>query len=195
MFRKDLLLLLLLVLCIAMSPGSARANGVDAAFADVGDYIIGPGDVLDINVWKDETLTRLSIVRPDGFITFPLLGEVRASGKSVLQLKTEMEGKLTRYVPDIILSLDIKQANSMIIYVIGRVNKPDRFNLNSDVNVLQALATAGGLQIYAKRDKIKIFREENGKTKILPFDYDEVVEGKRLEQNVRLRKGDVVVVP
>jgi len=195
MFRKDLLLLLLLGLCIAISPGSARANGVDAVFADVGDYIIGPGDVLDINVWKDETLTRLSIVRPDGFITFPLLGEVRASGKSVLQLKTEMEGKLTRYVPDIILSLDIKQANSMIIYVIGRVNKPDRFNLNSDVNVLQALATAGGLQIYAKRDKIKIFREENGKTKILPFDYDEVVEGKRLEQNVRLRKGDVVVVP
>jgi polysaccharide export outer membrane protein len=195
MVRKRWPFILLIILVIVISHSPAKANGVDASLANVGDYIIGAGDVLDINVWKDETLTRLTIVRPDGFISFPLLGEIRAAGKSVSQLKTEMEGKLTRYVPDIILSLDIKQVNSMIIYVIGRVNKPDRFNLNADVNVLQALATAGGLQIYAKRDKIKIFREENGKMKILPFDYDEVVEGKRLEQNVRLKKGDVVVVP
>ena len=195
MLRKKWMFILLLGLLIAISPAPPRAQGAGAPLSDVGDYIIGAGDVLDINVWKDETLTRLSIVRPDGFISYPLLGEVRAAGKSIAQLKTEMEGKLVRYVPDIILSLDIKQTNSMIIYVIGRVNKPDRFSLTSDINVLQALATAGGLQIYAKRDKIKIFREENGKTKIFPFDYDEVVEGKRLEQNVRLKKGDVVVVP
>lgn len=197
MLRIKWMFLLLAGLFIVVSPLPVRAEaaGVVKAGADAGNYIIGPGDVLDISVWKDETLTRLAIVRPDGFISFPLLGEIRASGKSLSQLKTEMEDKLTRYVPDIILSMDVKQINSMIIYVIGRVNSPGRFNLNADINVLQALATAGGLQIYAKRDKIKIFREENGKTKILPFNYDDIVEGKWLELNVRLKKGDVVVVP
>ncbi|MFH2075029.1 MAG: polysaccharide biosynthesis/export family protein [Pseudomonadota bacterium] len=204
MLRKRWIVILLagLFLVISLSPAcvdeAGAAPGTPAlpkTLVDVGDYIIGPGDVLDISVWKDEALTRIPIVRPDGFIAFPLIGDIRAAGKSVLQLKTEMEGKLVRYVPDIVLFLDIKQANSMIIYVIGRVNTPGRFNLNTDVNVLQALATAGGLNIFAKRDKIKIFREENGKTKLIPFEYDEVVEGKRLEQNVRLKKGDVVVVP
>ena len=106
-----------------------------------------------------------------------------------------MEGKLVRYVPDIVLSLDVRQANSMLIYVIGRVNKPDSFNLNANINVLQALSTAGGLNVFAKRNKIKIFREENGKTLIFPFEYDKIVKGENLEQNIRLKKGDIVVVP
>ena len=204
MFRTKWMFILLagLFIGISHSPSwaadaalAAGASSLPKAVAAVSDYVIGPGDVLDISVWKDETLTRLTIVRPDGFITFPLIGDLVAGGKSVPQLRTELEGKLARYVPDSILSLDIKQVNSMIIYVIGKVNGPGRFNLNVDINVLQALATAGGLQIYAKRDKIKIFRERNGKIEILPFNYDDIVEGKQLEQNIRLKKGDVVVVP
>ena len=158
-------------------------------------YIIGPGDVLDISVWKDEALTRSCVVRPDGFISFPLIGDVLAAGRTSSQLKSEMEGRLTRYVPGVTLSLEIKQINSMIIYVIGKVNNPGRFILNVDVNVLQALAIAGGLNIYAKRNKIKIFRHGSNETTIYPFEYDEVVEGKRLEQNIYLRRGDVVVIP
>ena len=158
-------------------------------------YLIGPGDVLDISVWKDEALTRSCVVRPDGFISFPLIGDVLAAGRTSSQLKSEMEGRLTRYVPGVTLSLEIKQINSMIIYVIGKVNNPGRFILNVDVNVLQALAIAGGLNIYAKRNKIKIFRHGSNETTIYPFEYDEVVEGKRLEQNIYLRRGDVVVIP
>ena len=158
-------------------------------------YLIGPGDVLDISVWKDEALTRSCVVRPDGFISFPLVGDVLAAGKTPSQLKAMMEERLTRYVPEVTLSMEIKQINSMIIYVIGKVNNPGRFILNVDVNVLQALAIAGGLNIYAKRNKIKIFRHGSNETTIYPFEYDEVVEGKRLEQNIYLRRGDVVVIP
>ncbi|MEM2983406.1 MAG: polysaccharide biosynthesis/export family protein [Candidatus Bathyarchaeia archaeon] len=159
------------------------------------DYIIGPGDVLDISVWKDETLTRSVVVLPDGKISFPLIGEVMASGKTVAQLKKEIEGRLSAFVPDVTLSFEVRQVNSMLIYVIGRVNNPGRFLLNTNINVLQALSMAGGLTPFAKRDKIKIFRHEGDKTQIFKFQYDDIVEGKNLEQNILLKRGDVVVVP
>ncbi|MGD0168231.1 MAG: polysaccharide biosynthesis/export family protein [Smithella sp.] len=160
-----------------------------------GDYIIGPGDVLDISVWKDEALTRSCVVRPDGFISFPLIGDVRASGKTSQQLKLEMERRLIRYVPGLTLSLEIKQINSMIVYVIGKVNIPGRFVVNANIDVLQALSTAGGLNPFAKENNIKIFRKDKDETTIFPFQYDKVVDGKRLEQNIQLNRGDIVVVP
>ena len=160
-----------------------------------GDYIIGPGDVLDISVWKDEALTRSCVVRPDGFISFPLIGDVRASGKTSQQLKLEIESRLIRYVPGLTLSLEIKQINSMIVYVIGKVNIPGRFVVNANIDVLQALSTAGGLNPFAKENNIKIFRKDKDETTIFPFQYDKVVDGKRLEQNIQLNRGDIVVVP
>ena len=159
------------------------------------DYQIGPGDVLDISIWKDEALTRTLLVMPDGTISFPLIGTIKAEGKTIGMLREEMIGKITQYVNDPILSVEVKQVNSMLIYVIGRVNKPDRFVLNTNINVLQALSMAGGLNPFAIRDKIKIFRHDGGKTRILDFRYDDVTEGKRLEQNIWLKRGDVIVVP
>jgi polysaccharide export outer membrane protein len=159
------------------------------------DYVIGPGDILDISVWKDETLTRTSVVLPDGKISFPLIGEVVAGGKTVAQLKQELEKKLVRFVPDIVLSVEVKQCNSMLIYVIGRVNSPGRFALNANVNVLQALAIAGGLNPFAKQDDIKIFRHAGGKTQIFPFRYSQVADGDHLEQNIMLSQGDLILVP
>jgi polysaccharide export outer membrane protein len=159
------------------------------------DYLIGPGDILEISVWKEEALTRQTVVRPDGFISFPLIGDVLVAGKSTDQLKAEMGKKLGSYVLDASVTVDVKQINSMIIFVTGKVNSPGRFNVNSNIDVLQALVTAGGLNVFAKRSDIKVFRKENGKTKIFFFDYDDVVEGKRLEQNIRLQRGDIVIVP
>jgi polysaccharide export outer membrane protein len=179
-------------------PVSGNAGSVLQAPADkpVGTgYLIGPGDVLDISVWKDEALTRSCVVRPDGFISFPLIGEMQAAGRTVSQLKSDLEGKLSHYVPDVTLSLEVKQINSLIIYVIGKVNNPGRFILNVDTNVLQALATAGGLNIFANRNQIKILRHGSNETRIYPFEYDEVISGKSLEQNIHLERGDVVVVP
>ncbi len=176
-------------------PASA-VSGV-AAGADFGpDYRMGPGDVLDIVVWKDEALTKSVTVLPDGKVSFPLIGEVRAMGRTVADIKQEVADKISPYVPNPTLSVEVRQVNSMLIYVIGRVNTPGRFALNTNVNVLQALAMAGGLNPFAKRDKIKIFRYEGGGLPLIfAFDYDDVVDGKRLQQNIVLRRGDVVVVP
>jgi polysaccharide export outer membrane protein len=189
MGTKRVFLFLLLALLSLSFPLTLRADEKEV------DYIVGPGDVLDISVWKDETLTRSVVVLPDGKISFPLIGEVMARGKTVSQLKKEIEKKLSPFVPDITLSFEVRQVNSMLIYVIGRVNNPGRFPLNVNVNVLQALSMSGGLTPYAKRDKIKIFRQEGEKTHIYNFHYDSVVEGKNLEQNIILIRGDVIVVP
>ncbi|HUJ16762.1 MAG TPA: polysaccharide biosynthesis/export family protein [Nitrospirota bacterium] len=179
----------------ALAAGLGEPTPSPAAGIAEQGYLIGPGDVLDISVWKDEALTRSCVVRPDGFISFPLIGDIPTADKTVFELKSEMEGKLKRFVPEVVLSIDVKQINSMIIYVIGKVNSPGRFMLGVDVNVLQALATAGGLNVFAKGRKIRIFRHGSNETTIFPFDYDEVVDGTHLEQNIHLKRGDVVVVP
>lgn len=179
----------LFLIIILMASSVVRAAEGDK------DYVIGPGDILDISVWKDETLTKSVVVLTDGKISFPLIGEVVAGGKTVVQLKKEMEEKISPYVPNVTLSLEVKQVNSMLIYVIGRVNTPGRFILNMNVNVLQALAMAGGCNPFAKRNQIKVFRQEGDKTHIFSFEYDGVVDGKHLEQNIMLKRGDVVVVP
>ena len=159
------------------------------------DYIIGPGDVLDISVWKVEELTKTVTVLPDDRIAFPLVGQVTAGGKTVNELSRELEKKLQKFVPDLNLSVMVQQVNSMVVYVIGRVNNPGRFVLNANASVLQALAMAGGLNPFAEGGKIKIFRKQQNGTKIVRFDYDDVVEGKDLGQNITLIRGDVIVVP
>ncbi|MCB2184569.1 MAG: polysaccharide export protein [Desulfobulbaceae bacterium] len=167
----------------------------DMAILQKEQYKIGVGDVLDISVWKDEAQTKTVIVLPDGTISFPLIGQVVAEGKTVVQLREEITQKVSRYVPDPVLTVIVQQINSMLIYVIGKVNNPGRFVLNTNVNVLQALTMAGGLNPFAKREKITIMREEPEGTKIFTFNYDDVSEGKNLDQNITLRRGDVVVAP
>ena len=162
----------------------------------VPEYRIGPGDVLSIEVWKDPALTRLVTVLPDGMISFPLIGELTAGDRTVAELKKEIESKITRYVPDSPLTVEVRQINSLHVYVLGRVNAPGRFVLTSNVTVLQALAIAGGPNAFANRSEIRVLRQEGGKTVRSPaFDYDDVTAGKHLETNVLLRRGDVVFVP
>lgn len=195
MKRRKGIVFALMLGCLVVLPavcGIAPAAG-ETPFA--GDYVIGPGDVLHIAVWKDEALTRQVVVLPDGRIGFPLIGQVTAAGKTVAEISKEIEQKLARFVPGVELSVVVQQTGSMLVYVIGKVNSPGRFTIASDVNVLQALAMAGGLNPFAKRGDIRIFREAGGGTQVFPFDYDTVAEGKDPRQNIRLRKGDVVVVP
>jgi len=191
---KRALLLFVIIGSLVLVAAPLRASEEAAAWPQQA-YIIGPGDVLDISVWKDEALTKLVTVLPDGKISFPLIGEIIAGGKTVQQLSRELESKLHRFVPDVNLSVLVARVNSMLIYVVGRVNKPGMFEINTSVNVLQALAMGGGLNPFAKRDKIKIFRKKGDQTRVFPFDYDEVTKGENLEQNIVLERGDVIVVP
>jgi polysaccharide export outer membrane protein len=159
------------------------------------DYQIGPGDQLNIEVWKDKDLARLVTVLPDGKVAYPMVGEVVAAGKTVAQLQREIEGKLSLYVKDAVITVEVRQVNSLQIYVLGRVKTPGRSLMTSNIDVLQALAIAGGPDQFAKLSKIRVFRREGRKTVIIPFDYEDVIAGKNLESNILLRRGDVVIVP
>jgi len=178
------------------APKAAVQTAAQEALSSYGpDYLIGPGDILDISVWKEEALTKAVVVLPDGKISFPLIGQVDAAGRTVDDLKQEISKRIVKFAPKEEVNIEVKQVNSMLVYVIGRVNQPGRFVLNTDVNVLQALAMAGGLNPFAKRGDIKIFREAGGGTKVMFFDYDTVADGKDTKQNIRLMRGDVIVVP
>jgi polysaccharide export outer membrane protein len=159
------------------------------------DYQIGPGDQLSIEVWKDRDLARLVTVLPDGKVAYPMVGEVVAAGMTVAQLQKEIERKLSLFVKDAVITVEVRQVNSFQIYVLGRVKTPGRFVLSSNVDVLQALATAGGPDQFAKLSRIRIFRRAGKNTVIIPFDYDDVIAGKKPELNILLQRGDVVIVP
>jgi polysaccharide export outer membrane protein len=200
MKRKSLTLTLLICFLIAVTTPWAADKASESkakwsAWVALEGYTIGAGDVLNISVWDNEALTKAVTVLPDGKIFFPLIGEIGAEGKTVSLLKKELEVKISAFVPNPNLSVMVQQLNSMLIYVIGKVNNPGRFVLNTNVDVLQALAMAGGLNPFAKRNDIKIFRKTKEMTKIFEFEYDDVTDGKNLKQNIQLKRGDVVVVP
>jgi polysaccharide export outer membrane protein len=185
-----------LLLSTAIAAEKGRQVGpASGALLEPPDYRIGPGDVLEISVWKDASLTRQVVVLPDGRIDFPLVGHFVAMGRTTRELKTEMEAKLVRYIPEPLLTVIVQQPVSMRIYVIGKVNRPGHFVLSGNLNVMQALAMAGGMNTFAKANDIQIYREEGAHTVAFPFAYDKVSEGKRMEQNIVLRRGDVIVVP
>jgi len=180
-----------LALSLASLAGAAQVSG-DAA-AQV--YRIGPEDVLEISVWKEDGLRREVLVRPDGGLSFPLVGEIDAAGKTAAQIREELAARLGKYIPDPVVSVSVLKIASNKIYVIGKVNKPGEFVTGRYVDVLQALSMAGGLTPYAAEDSIKIMRKEDGRDLVLPFEYGAVRRGGKLEQNVTLKAGDVVVVP
>jgi polysaccharide export outer membrane protein len=159
------------------------------------DYVIGPGDQLGVTVWRDDMLTRTALVLPDGKIQFPLIGELVVGGKTVGEVKKELVEKLASYVVDADISVEVKQSSSLFIYIIGRVNAPGRQMLVADTTILQALAMAGGLNPFASEDKIKIFRQQKDSTLVYKFRYSYVSAGKHLEDNILLKRGDVIVVP
>ncbi len=158
-------------------------------------YLVQPGDVLLVSVWKEEDLTQQVIVRPDGQITFPLVGEAAAAGNSIESLRLLIADRLHKYIPDPVVTVSVQQLIGNTVYVIGKVNRPGVFPIVRNVDVMQALSMAGGTSTYAALNDIKILRRENGKLRAMSFKYAEVEKGKRLEQNIVLRAGDVVVVP
>lgn len=159
------------------------------------DYTIGPGDVLEISVWRDESLNRKVVVPPDGVISFPLIGDINTTGMTVNALRNNVTKRLQEYVQDAVVTVMLLEINSMNAYVIGKVKKPGAFPILIDTNVMQILSMAGGLNPFASEKNIHILRKSGDKTLKLPFNYKEVLNGKNMEQNIVLQPGDVVVVP
>jgi len=183
---------LAVVLCLIATPYTV-SHAVEKSAAQL--YRLQPGDVLQVSVWKEEDLNNAVIVRPDGRINFPLVGEAQASGSSVEELRQLIAEKLEKYIPDPVVSVSIQQLSGNVVYVIGKVNRPGEFPIVRNIDVMQALSMAGGTSTYAALNDIKILRRENGKLRAMSFKYAEVEKGKRLEQNLLLQAGDVVVVP
>ena len=167
-----------------------------AAPADTaGSYLIQPGDVLEISVWREENLLKQVIVRPDGGLSYPLVGDIHAAGSSVESLQQEVTERLKKYIPDPVVSVAIQQLNGNKVYVIGKVARPGEFVANRYMDVVQALSVAGGMTPYAADNKIKVLRRTNGQLKAIPFRYGDIEKGEDLEQNIMLQSGDVVLVP
>ncbi len=169
----------------------AEENGDSAISA----YQIQPGDLLGVSVWKEEDMSQSVVVRPDGFITFPLVGEIQAAGDSIETLRLLITERLNKYIPDPVVTVSVQDLAGNTVYVLGHVNRPGVFPMVRNIDVMQALSMAGGTATYAALNKIKILRRENGKLTAIPFEYGDVEKGKHLEQNILLKAGDVVVVP
>ena len=158
-------------------------------------YIIGPNDVLDINVWKENDISRTVPVRPDGKISLPLLNDVQAAGLTPMQLQSAVTESLKKFISDPQVTVIVKEVNSRRVYVLGEVLRPGAFAMLPNMTVLQAVSTAGGFSQYAKMGGIYVLRTENGHQVTFPFNYKEVIRGKGADQNIILKPGDTIVVP
>ncbi len=167
----------------------------EPAFTPAPEYRIGPEDVLEIFVWKEPDLQREVLVRPDGGISFPLAGDLEAAGKTPVEVQEELTRRLQKYIPDAVVTVTVTKVAGYRIFVVGKVTKPGQFVVGRYVNVLQALTLAGGLTPYASENKIKIVRKKGDGEITFPFHYSDVKKGRRLEENILLQSGDVVVVP
>jgi len=159
------------------------------------EYKIGAQDVLNIDVWKEPEITRTVPVRPDGKITLPLINDVQAAGLTPMELAHTIRDELKKYLNDPQVSVTVQQINSQRVYVTGEVVHPGAFPLLPSMTVLEALTSAGGFTQFARTKNIYVLRMESGKQSKLPFNYKEVINGKKPADNIQLKPGDTIVVP
>jgi polysaccharide export outer membrane protein len=157
-------------------------------------YVIGAEDVLSIVVWREKEISSDVIVRPDGMISLPLLRDVQAAGYTPEQLAEIIEKAALKFVTDSDTTVIVKQINSRKVFVLGEVAKPGVFPLTTEMNVLQLISAVGGLNEYADKGNITIIRNENGTERRHKFNYNEVISGKKLQQNIMLQPNDTVLV-
>jgi polysaccharide biosynthesis/export protein len=188
-------------------PPAAPANQAPSAMPDpnraaiesstpAGDYRIGPEDILHIIVWKNDAMSRVVLVRPDGFISLPLLNDVQAAGLTPIQLRDVLNRRLAEYMPSPEVSVIVNDVRSFKVSVIGEVIRPGRYDLKSATTALDVLAAAGGFNPFANRTRIVVLRPNGGgPMKRIPFNYNKVVSSGGEQENIYLQPGDIVLVP
>jgi polysaccharide biosynthesis/export protein len=162
------------------------------------EYVVGVGDLLRVNVWRDQDLTVESRVRPDGAVTLPLLGEVKAAGRTPSQIRREITEKLAvLYKSETLnVTVGIPEVKSYVFTVSGNAEKPGRYTAESYVTVVEALSLAGGPNRYAETRRILVMRKDaNGRLRQIPIDYETLKTGKRMDQNIVILSGDVILIP
>jgi len=177
-----------LIAAAALGTFSVLAHGADI-------YLLQPGDILTVSVWKETDLSSDVLVRPDGGISMPLAGEVDAAGHTAEDVRTTIEQRLRKYIPDPTVAVIVKQTMGNQIFVIGKVNKPGNYPINRPVDVVQALSLAGGMTPFAATNDIRILRRAGEEEVTMRFRYGDIEHGRNLAQNIILHSGDTVVVP
>jgi polysaccharide export outer membrane protein len=159
------------------------------------DYVIGPEDVLGVIFWREPDMSGDVTVRPDGRITIPVVGEMQAVGRKPDVLQAEIAAAATKYISSVNVVVVVRAIHSRKVFVTGRVTNPGAYPLMQPLTVMQAIALAGGLTEFADSKGVLILRLENGRSRAIPFNYQDISRGKSLDQNVLLQPGDTVVVP
>ena len=163
---------------------------------DDAGYGLNAGDVLQVSIWREPELSREVLVRPDGKINFPLVGDVMAAGRTPEAVQADIVERLEEFIPDAVATVAVVNVAGNKIYVLGKVLRPGEFMASSRLDIMQALAMAGGLNQFAAGNKIKVLRrDENGRQRAIAFRYSDVEDGNSLETNILLNSGDIVIVP
>jgi polysaccharide export outer membrane protein len=158
-------------------------------------YVVGDSDIIRVNVWKEPEVSQTAVVRTDGNISLPLINEVKVSGMTPLQIQDMVAEKLKGFLNNPQVTVTVIEIRSKRAFITGEVARPGTYSLNAQTTVLQLIAQAGGFTPFAKKDSIVVLRTEDGRQSRLKFKYNEVVQGKKTDQNIALHPGDTVVVP
>lgn len=190
---KRITFILVAVLLVALPAMAGERDATNTV--SFGEYKVGPEDILQIHVWSDEQLSPQVVVRPDGKISLPLVGEVMCAGRSVEEIRLEVERKIKTYVPDTPVSVMVLEVNSPKVYIIGKVNSPGMYIMGHHMSITQALALAQGFNPFAETYNVLLIRGTGTNQITYEYNYDDLARGKDLLQNVQLMPGDTIVVP
>jgi polysaccharide export outer membrane protein len=158
-------------------------------------FVIGPEDVLGILFWREADVSGDVTVRPDGRVTLPLIGDITAAGVTPSALRDQIQAAFAKYLTDPNVTVVVRQINSRKVYITGEVIRPGAYPLTGPRTVMQLISLAGGVTQFAKSDSISILRPEQGKTRAFVFNYQDVAQGRNVQQNIQLQPGDTIVVP
>ncbi len=197
-FKSGINAVIAIVITTLMLISSFASAQIEEQAQETGTYKINAGDVLSLQVWNEPSLSSEQFsVRPDGFVSIPVIGELQAGQKTVTELQQLIAEGLSRYLkdsPTVVIS--VLASNGNLVYVLGKVGRPGAFPINGPMDVTQALAFAGGLNSFAAENKIKILRRnEEGVQRAIRFKYGQIKDGDKLENNIVLKSGDVILVP
>jgi polysaccharide export outer membrane protein len=196
MIIRAFIFLISLAFCVTQEPAHANEQNLAQSNTNINGYTILPGDLLHINVWKEEGLDKEVVVLPDGSITFPLVGTIHVTGMHPQLLQIKIGERLSKMIPDATVTVIVKAPLGHKVSVLGEVREPQDVLLRRRMGVMQALSQAGGLTPYAEGGEIIIIRtHENGKKEALEFPYERISRGRDLDEDVTLMPGDVIVVP
>lgn len=186
-----------LLFCVVAARGETPAAGTQTPPIETdATYLLQPGDVVEVSVWKEKDLEKQLLVRPDGGMSFPLAGDMKVAGHTTVEVQRAIEARLSKFVSGATVTVSVMQINGNQVFVVGKVNRPGAYKLERAVDVMQALSLAGGATDFAGIDDIRIIRRgPDGRQQVFTFAYSDVSRGRHLEQNIVLQSGDTLVVP